>query len=386
MLFDDAYDFWISGRLTQEQAAGLLGVSDRTFRRWADRYEDGGVDALIDKRLGRDAHNAAPVDEVMDLVANYRDRHEGWSVRHYHDHYREAGGKRSYSWVKNQLQKAGAAPRRGAEGTHRERREPAPMPGMVLHQDASPHEWVPGRVWDLVVTMDDATNEIYSAFLCGEEGTASSLRGVLETIESQGLFCELRTDRGSHYWRTAKAGGKVDRAHPSQFKQAMDRLGIHMEPAYSPEARGRSERMFGTLQGRLPKELALAGITDMDEANEWLRSTYLPRHNKWLTRKARIDGQSAFVPLADPSVLDGVLCESHERTAGNDNCVSFEGVTLQIPAQPHRPNYCRTKVAVKRHIDGTLSVWHGPRRLAKYDRNGTPLRQTKPAKGRTRAA
>ena len=229
--------------------------------------------------------------------------------------------------------------------------------------------------------MDDATNEIYSAFFCDEEGTASSLRGVLETIEAQGLFCELRIDRGSHYWRTAEAGGRVDRRNRTQFKQAMDRLGVHMEPAYSPEARGRSERMFGTLQGRLPQELALAGVTEMDEANAWLRDVYLPRHNRWLTRKARLDGETAFMPLVDPGLLDGVLCESQERTVANDNCVSFKGMTLQIPAQPHRPTYRKLRVQVKRHPDATLSVWHDPRKLSQHDRNGRLMQnKTRPRK------
>ncbi len=250
---------------------------------------------------------------------------------------------------------------------------------MVLHQDASTHEWAPGKVWDLVVTMDDATNEICSAFFCEQEGAESSLRGVREAIDAKGLFCELRTDRGSHYWRTKTAGGKVDEAHPTQFKQAMDRLGIHLEPAYSPEARGRSERMFATLQGRLPQELAQAGVTDMEQANHWLRTHYLKRHNKWLARKPRIAGETAFVPLVDPTMLDGVLCESHERVVANDNCVSFEGTALQIPAQPHHPTYRKMRVTVKRDPVGGLSIWHGPRKLAEFHPDGKPKAAEKTA-------
>lgn len=376
MVFEDALGLWSQGRITQEDAARMLGVSDRTFRRWVREHECDGMESMIDRRLGRKAHNAAPVDEVMALITDYRTKHDGWNVRHYHDHYRDRGGSRSYNWVRERLQDADLVPKRDLGGKHRVRREPAPMPGMVLHQDASTHEWVPGKVWDLVVTMDDATNELYSAFFCEQEGTESSLRGVREAIDAKGLFCELRTDRGSHYWRTAKAGGKVDEAHPTQFKRAMDRLGIHLEPAYSPEARGRSERMFLTLQGRLPQELAAAGITDMERANQWMRSHYLKRHNKWLTRKPRIEGETAFVLLVDPTMLDGTLCESHERMVQNDNCVSFNGLALQIPAQPHRPTYRKMRVTVKRDLVGGLSIWHGPRKLAEFHPDGTPRNAT----------
>lgn len=231
------------------------------------------------------------------------------------------------------------------------------------------------RRWSSYPTTGPTTTAGTSAtFFCDEEGTASSLRGVLETIEAKGLFGELRTDRGSHCWRTAKAGGKVDVDHPTQFKRALDRLGIHLEPACSPEARGRSERAFGTLQERLPKELAQAGVTDMGRANDWLKAVHLRRHNRWLTRKPRIEGKDAFVPLVDPALLEGVLCESHERIVGSDNCISFEGMALQIPAQGDRPTYRRMRVQVKRPITGGLSVWHGPRKLAEHEADGAPKR------------
>ena len=195
-------------------------------------------------------------------------------MKHYYAWYRRDGGTRSYNWVKNTLQAAGAVKKAVKRGAHRKRREPAPWPGMLLHQDGSPHQWVPGQQWDLIVTMDDATNEHYSMFFCDEEGTQSSFQGVREVIEAHGLFCSLYTDRGSHYWHTPEAGGKVDKVNLTQFGRAMKQLGIEMIPAYSPEARGRSERAFGTHQARLPKELALAGITDMAAANAYIRDVY----------------------------------------------------------------------------------------------------------------
>jgi transposase len=264
MRFEEAYRWWTEGRLRQEEAARLLGVCERTFRRYIDRYEEAGLEGLIDKRLEQVSHRRAPVDEVLALTQRYHMRHDGWNVKHFYGWYRREGGTRSYTWVKNTLQAAGVVRKAPAHGKHRKRRERAPLPGMLLHQDASRHEWVAGQKWDLVVTMDDATSEHYSMFFVAEEGTVSSFRGVREVVESRGLFSSLYTDRGSHYWHTPEAGGKVDKANLTQFGQAMKQLGIEMIAAYSPEARGRSERAFATHQGRLPQELAGHGSKRAD--------------------------------------------------------------------------------------------------------------------------
>jgi len=372
MRFEEAYRGWHGSRLTQEEAARLLGVCERTFRRYIDRYEDEGLEGLIDKRLSRVSHRRAPVDEVMRLVDRYWRRHEGWSAKHFYAWYRRDGGTRSYSWVKSRLQEAKLVPKAAKRGAHRKRRERSPWPGMMIHQDGSTHEWVLGRQWDLIVTMDDATNEHYSMFFVEEEGTLSSFRGVREVIEARGLFCALYTDRGSHYWHTGEAGGKVDKVHLTQFGRAMRQLGIEMIPAYSPQARGRSERAFATHQGRLPKELSLAGITDMAVANRYLSESYRPAFNQEFAQPALEEG-SAFVPFVGGS-LDDVLCEQFERTVGKDNCVRFEGIVLQIPADRHRCHYIKAKVRVHRHFDGSMAVFHGPRLLARYDADGQSVK------------
>ena len=251
-------------------------------------------------------------------------------------------------------------------GKHRKRRQRAPWPGMMLHQDGSTHQWVRGIQWDLIVTLDDATNEHYSMFFVDEESTASSFKGVQEVIEARGLFSSLYTDRGSHYWHTPEAGGKVDKKNLTQFGRAMRQLGIEMIPAYSPEARGRSERMFRTHQDRLPKELAAAGITDMVEANRYLKGIYLPAFNAEFMQPAMEEG-SAFVPYIGGDLKD-VLCEQHERVVGNDNCVTFEGISLQIPKDKARLYYVKVKVRVHRYLDGQLAIFHSPRCLARYEK------------------
>lgn len=368
MRFEEAYEGWQARRLTQEEAARLLGVGERTFRRYIDRYEEAGLEGLIDKRLEQVSQRRAPVDEVLAVTERYRRRQLGWNVKHFYAWYRREGGGRSYSWVKNTLQRVGLVTKAVKGGTHRTRRERAPWPGMMLHQDGSTHEWVAGQQWDLIVTMDDATNEHYSMFFVPEEGTASSFQGVREVIVNRGLFSSLYTDRGSHYWHTPEAGGKVDKVNLTQFGRAMKHLGIDMIPAYSPEARGRSERAFATHQGRLPQELAAAGIATLEAANRYLEEVYRPAFNAEFQQPAREEG-SAFVPWIGGS-LDDILCEQYERTVGHDNCVRFEGITLQIPPDRHRCHYVKAKVRVHCYPDGSLAVFHGPRKLANYEAEG----------------
>ena len=208
MRFEEAYEGWNEGRLTQEEAARLLGVCERSFRRYAARFEAEGLDGLIDRRLEQVSHRTAPVDEVMALTDRYRDRHSGWNIKHFHTWYRRDGGTRGYTWVKKRLQEAGLVETGRQRGVRRER---SPLPGMMIHQDGSDHEWVPDQRWDLIVTLDDATGEHYSMFFVEEEGTASSVQGVADVIEKRGLFSSFHSDRGSHYWTTPEAGGKVDK-------------------------------------------------------------------------------------------------------------------------------------------------------------------------------
>lgn len=371
MRFKEAYEGWNEGRLTQAEAARILGMCERSFRRYLWRYEAGGLEGLIDRRLEQASNRRAPVDEVLALTDRYRSRHRGWNVKHFHSWYKRDGGTRSYSWVKLRLQEAKLVPKAHKRGAHRKRRERSALPGMMIHQDGSRHEWVAGRQWDLIVTMDDATSEHYSMFFVEEEGTASSFRGVRDVIEARGLFSSFYSDRGSHYWHTPEAHGKVDKDHPTQFGRAMRQLGIEMIAAYSPEARGRSERAFGTHQGRLPQELALAGITSMAAANRYLAKVYLPAFNTEFAQSAMAEG-SAFVPWIGGS-LDDILCEQFERTVSADNCVRFDGLILQIPADRHRCHYVKARVRVNRYASGALAVFHGPRRLAYFTADGTPI-------------
>ena len=371
MRFKTSYERYKDGGLSQSEAADLLGVCSRTFRRYMKRYEEEGLEGLVDKRLIAASNRGAPADEICRLEDLYASEFMGWNVKHFYAWYRrEQAQPRSYTWVKNKLQAAGLVVKSKGQGKHRKRRERSALPGMMIHQDGSTHEWIDGVKWDLIVTMDDATSEHYAMRFVEQEGTLSSFEGVKEVIEKQGLFCTFYSDRGSHYWQTPTAGGKVCKAQLTQFGRAMNQLGIQMIAAYSPEARGRSERAFRTHQQRLPKELKKAGINDIEAANRYLAEVYQPAYNQEFKVRASEQG-SAFVsyqPLT--GALDDILCEQHQRVVGKDNCVQFEKLSLQIPAQTYRMNFIKVRVRVHRYANQSLALFHGPRLLARYDKMG----------------
>jgi transposase len=364
--------------LGQQEASELLGISERSFRRWRDRLRDEGPAGLRDRRIGKPSTRRAAIVEIERMLGLYEERYSGFTVKHFHEQLTKRHGyKLGYTVTRLALHRAGLvkpAPRRSA---HRKKRPRRAMIGMMLHQDASRFAWLPGDPlqYDLVVTLDDATSEIYSAFLVEEEGTASSFRGLEETIQRHGLFCELYTDRGSHYFHTPKAGEPVSRSAQTQVGRALAQLGIRHIAAYSPEARGRSERAFRTLQDRLPKELALAGITSMDEANRFILGKYLPEHNAAFG-VAPAESASAFVPDRARQARE-ILCIQEERRVGKDNTVKWKGLTLQIPATPLRPHFVRAIVRVHEYPDGSLAAFHGPHRLADYHSDGTSRNDTK---------
>ena len=287
--FLDALERHKKGSLTAEEAGELLGLSARHFRRQCVRYEVEGVDGLRDKRLGRVSNRRAPEGELARMRRLYREEYADFTVKHFHEHLRrDHGYTLGYTVTRLALQKSGEVKLAPGRGKHRKKRVRRPLPGMMLFQDGSPHLWIAalGYKVDLIVTLDDATSWIYAAFCVDEEGTMSSFRGLHETIAAHGLFSSFYTDRGSHYFYTPIAGGKVDTKHLTQVGRALKQLGIRHIPSYTPQGRGRMERVFGTLQQRLPPELRLAGVLTKEAANEYLRKTYIPAHNARFGRPA----------------------------------------------------------------------------------------------------
>jgi len=378
MRFSDVLIRTERSELSQMEAAELLGVSERTFRRWRDRHRAEGLDGLADRRL-LPSPRRAPVAEIERMLGLYRDQYRGFTVQHFHEHLRRRHGYTlGYTVTKLHLHRAGLVTPAKTRSAHRKKRPRRPMVGMLLHHDASTHCWLPGgRKHDLVVTMEDATGALYSIFLVDEEGTASSLRGVREVVEQHGLFCSLYTDRGSHYFVTPEAGGRVSKTVLTQFGLALKQLGIEHIAAYSPQARGRSERVFGTLQYRLVKELALAGIDTVEAANKWLREVFMPAYNERFAVDAEQEG-SAFVADA-AGAWHEILCIQEDRTVGNDNTVKWQTLSLQLPPSRLRPHFVKATVRVHAYPDGLLAVFWGPHRLADYDAQGTIVHQQRQA-------
>lgn len=373
--FEEAMERYRKRRLTAEEAGELLGMSGRHFRRLVVRHDEQGAEGLRDRRLGKVSPRRAPVAELTRMQILYQERYRDFTVKHFHEHLVKRHGYRlSYTVTRLALQRAGlVVPQKRRGGRHRKKRERRPLPGMLLFQDGSTHRWLGAldHDLDLVVTLDDATGAIYSAVLVPEEGTASSFLGLAETIARQGLFRALYTDRGSHYFHTPKAGGKVDKSRPTQVGRALAQLGITHIPSCSPEARGRMERVFGTLQSRLPPELRLAEIATIEAANRYLREVFVPDHNARFAVPAAEHG-SAFIAYAGRP-LEDVLCVQESRQVGRDNCVLWKGIALQIPPQRHRHHYVKASVRVHEYPDGRLAIFDGPSCLARFDAQGKPL-------------
>ena len=372
--------------LTQEMASEMLGISVRTFQRWAERYEAEGDDGLADRRLGRRSPRRAPMEELERMLGLFRDTYADFTVKHFHEQLQKRHGYvLGYTVTKLALHTAGLVVKARKRSAHRKKRPRRPMRGMLLHQDGSRHVWIEGLPpMDLIVTLDDATSEIYSAFLVEEEGTASTFQALREVVAEHGLFCSLYTDRGSHYFHTPKAGEKVSRTQQTQVGRALSHLGIEHIAAYSPEARGRSERMFGTLQGRLPKDLRLAGITTVEAANVWLKTHYIAEHNAAFAIRAEQEG-TAFVADVHAAWRE-TLCVIEERTVANDNTIAWRGRRLQLPESRLRPHFVKAVVRLHAYPDGTTSVFLGPHRLATFAATGQQISPDGPQSGRVLGA
>jgi len=363
----------LARRITWWQAAEILGVSDRSLRRWKRRYEVHGYDGLFDRRKGKPSPKRVPLEQVEEVLRLYQEKYTDLNVRHFHEKLGEEQGiGLSYTWVKLALQGAGLVKKGRKRGVHRKRRPRRPLPGMLLHLDGSEHRWFQDDRWyDLIEVLDDATSETYYAQLVEEESTRTVMAALKEVIECKGRFCALYSDRASHFFETPRAGGPADRQRLTQVGRALKELGIQMIPAYSPQARGRGERRFGTWQGRLPQELRLAGITGVEEANRFLRERYIPEINRKFG-VAAVERGHAFVPVRG-SDLDRIFSVQTERVVAKDNTVRLANRVWQIERTPWRGTLADCRVTICEHLDGRVTIVYGPHLVARYRAEGQSL-------------
>lgn len=357
-------------------AAEILDISCRHLRRIREKYEEVGYSALFDKRVEKASPKRIPVEVVEQVLGLYRDKYFDFNVKHYHEKLVEEHKiEVSYTWVKGLLQGAGLVAKDSVRKKHRRKRDRKPLKGMMLHIDGSHHQWFGDDRWhDLIVILDDATSEIYYAALVDAESTSTIMRALRQVIEKEGVFCSLYSDRASHFWLTPKAGEPVDKQTLTQVGRALRDVGITMIPAYSPQARGRSERSFKTWQGRLPQELRLRGISTLEEANKFLKRSYIREFNRKFTVVAAEPGASAFVPCLKDD-LDRVFSIQTERTVNRDNTVKYRNLVLQIDRQIWRSSLDGCRVTVYQHLDGFISIGYGPRQIGRYSADGKPATQ-----------
>src|ERR1700688_4197666 len=366
----------MAGKLKWWEAAGIIGVTDRTMRRWRERYQKHGYSGLWDHRKRSPSPKRIPVAVLEQVLRLYREKYFDFNVQHFHEKLEEEHGiKQSYTWVKTALQEAGLVERRKTRGSHRKRRPRRPLPGIMLHIDASEHGWFQDeRKYELIVILDDATSEIYYAQLVEAESTRSMLSALREVVKRRGVFCSLYSDRAGHFFVTPKAGEKVDKTRLTQVGRALREVGIRMIPAYSPQARGRSERNFGTWQGRLPQELRTRGITGLEKANEFLRQ-YVKELNARFSVAAAQKG-SAFVALRRKD-LDDIFSVQQERVVNQDNTVHVDNRVFQIEKTRWRNTLAGMTVEVHEHLDGSVTIHYGPHRIAEFAPGGLPPRAPK---------
>lgn len=356
------------GRITVKEAAEILGVTERSIRRYRVANRESGTLGLYDRRCLRPSPKRIDESVREEVTRLYREMYGGFNVKHFHEKLVERHAiHASYSWVKGVLQQAGLVSRKKKRGTYRRRRPRRPMKGMLLHLDGSTHAWLgadhPTR--DLLVVMDDATSEVYAAHFVVEESTLTCMAILRTVIEQKGAFAALYTDRAGHFVVTKDARKGPDRSVQTQVERALGELDIRLICAKSPEARGRSERLFETWQDRLVSELRLANVQNYGEAQRFVDASFIPWHNRTLT-VAPIESASAFTQTTRRD-LARIFSTHHVRYVQKDHTVHFNSKRFQIPERATQgESFAKKRVTLHQYPDGLIEIRYGQRALGCY--------------------
>lgn len=337
-------------------------------------------DTLRDKRAGRVIGKRVKDDVIREIMHLRQSRYYDFNITHFHEKLKEKHKiSLSYSYVKRLLQTTGLAEKAPARGKHRRLRPRRPRVGMMLHIDGSEHAWLGPAMGkrDLIYILDDANTEALFGEFVPEESTRSCLAGLQHVLKTKGLFSELYNDRGSHFGRTPKAGGPVQEDNV-QIARVLRGLRIRVIYARSPQARGRSERAFRTVQGRLPQELREAGVTNWEDANRYLREVFIPDFNRKFS-VGPLEAGNEFMPLVGVDIERACALE-HEVTVYPDNTVHWHKRVFQIPEHPSRVSFAKCKATLVEYLDGRIDIEYGPTTIARFDAAGNAIVTAPPRK------
>jgi transposase len=368
-----------SGLLSSQQAAALLGMSERQLRRLRRAYEEGGARAVAHGNRGRQPTNAVDSAIREQVVSLATGRYQGFNQQHLTEMLAEHEQiDLSRPTVHRILKAAGVvSPRRRRSPKARRRRDRFPREGMLLQIDASPHDWLEDRGprLSLVGAIDDATGIVPWACFRVQEDAEGYFDVLRETVQRKGVPLAVYSDRHGIFLRAGNHKLSLEeqldgRRHPTQFGRLLEELGIQLILARSPQGKGRVERLWGTFQDRLTSELRLAGAATMEQAQDVLAG-FLRRHNRRFAVPPH-DSTPAWLPAPDRRRLHQLFCFKYRRTVASDHTIEFNHHRIDIPPGGPRASYAHGTVDVHQQFDGTLAVYYQGTCLTKITLPASP--------------
>lgn len=369
----------IGGALTLVEASEYLGLSYRHGKRLKANYRKNGPVGLIHGNRGRSPANSLDKNRGEKILNLSGSKYADSNDIHFTEMLEEREGIIvSRETVRKIRRSSGQkAKRKRRPAKHRSRRPRKACQGMLVQWDGSPHRWFGDSHSPccLLIAVDDADGKLLAAIFLPEETSEGYLRLLNKLLSRHGIPMAIYHDRHTIFVRTDESWTieeqMMGRQYPTHVGRVLEELNICSVQAYSPQAKGRVERSFGTLQDRLIAELALEGISDMKEANKWLTKVFIRCYNRRFAKKPE-SSTSAFRKISKPDIYH-VVSYAYEAVVGNDNCVRLGGLVIDIPKPKRRMSFAKKKVLVRHHLDGKWTVWAGDNKIASH--KSTPFKE-----------